>query len=106
MNAIQAENAMMVTIKSNHLENDKVTMGIFNAICNMLYTTELVEELAPALLSVFIKTGNFKANNALKASRMILGGRENERNITVQPVKTETVYRFICRAGNKRRSLE
>ena len=79
MNAIQAENAMMVTIKSPYLENDKATMGIFNAICNMLYTTELVEELAPALLSVFIKTGNFKANNALKASRMILGGRKNEK---------------------------
>lgn len=77
MNAIQAENAMMVTIKSHHLEN--ATMGIFNAICNMLYTTELVEELAPALLSVFIKTGNFKANNALKASRMILGGNTNEK---------------------------
>ena len=75
MNAIQAENAMMVTIKSHHL----ATMGIFNAICNMLYTTELVEELAPALLSVFIKTGNFKANNALKASRMILGGNTNEK---------------------------
>lgn len=75
MNAIQAENAMMVTIKSHHLENDKATMGIFNAICNMLYTTEL----APALLSVFIKTGNFKANNALKASRMILGGNTNEK---------------------------
>ena len=83
MNAIQAENAMMITIKSHHLEKDKATMGIFNAICNMLYTTELVEELveelAPALLSVFIKTGNFKANNALKASRMILGGNTNEK---------------------------
>lgn len=70
MNAIQAENTMMTTIKSHHLD-------IFNAICNMLYTTELVEDLAPALLSVFIKTGNFYANNALKASRMILGGKEN-----------------------------
>ena len=79
MNAIQAENVMMVTIKSHHLENDQATMGIFEAICNMLYTTELVEDLAPALLSVFIKTGNFNANNALKASRMILGGNTNEK---------------------------
>lgn len=79
MNAIQAENTMMTTIKSHHLEDDKATMGIFNAICNMLYTTELVEDLAPALLSVFIKTGNFNANNALKASRMILGGNANEK---------------------------